>query len=254
MERHRLRAGFLLAALSFAVPARSGEAPLAVGERVIPVRLGLEVLSSPGQQRPIVVDQVRSLMYQVIEADGDWVRIHTAKGMGWLHRKDVYTAAQALAALTARINANPSDAEAWALRGMASFLSKTPDRGLGDFTEAIRLRPTKAEFHHKRSVVWLEQHDPARALADLTEAARLDASNGQIRSDQASIWDGLGDAEKKKACLLEALRLDPACADAYCLRAMAWEDASNDEQALADYTKAIELNPGHAVSYRNRAL
>jgi tetratricopeptide (TPR) repeat protein len=254
MSRSLFPACILVALAVLGTPARGTEPDPIVGQWMILKQPGVTAVKDFKQEHPQVVERVAGLAYMIVDAQGDWVWIHTDKGMGWVHRGDVFTPQVAIPYFSDRIYKDVTDADAWARRGMARLWTLEPDDALHDLSEAIRLQPKVAEWYHKRALFWQLRGDSAKVMADLVEAARLEPTSGQLVSDQATLWHLQGNKAKFEEFVHEALRLDPGCADAYCHRAMIWEERKDFERALADYARALELHPGHAEARNNRTL
>lgn len=152
---------------------------------------------------------------------------------------------RAIAANTAAIRLDPTDAEAYRNRGLGYRLKGEHGRALADFTEAIRLGPRYAAAYYARGSTYHTMGEHDKAIADYTETIRLDPKS-EIHSADAHTFRGviyceMGDLDKGITDYNEAIRLDPEYAEAYHYRGLAFEKSGEPAKAEADFAKAREL-------------
>jgi hypothetical protein len=134
-----------------------------------------------------VVDVVdEGLLLGVDRVAGDWLWV-TSKKSGWIHRRSVVPARQAVELLGTAIRRAPHDARLYARRGLARALNLDFPAALKDYNEALRLKPEEAVYYGDRGCIWLALGDADRAIADFNEEkSRLDSedeANRGIRRD-----------------------------------------------------------------------
>jgi lipoprotein NlpI len=140
-----------------------------------------------------------------------------AQGMGYL-KAGLH--AQAIVALSAHLRRHPTDAEAFANRGVARSAVSDLDGALADFEVALTLNPNSADVHVRRGMLRKGKGDAKGALEDFDDAIELDARYASV----------------------------------YFYRASLRTDAGDLDGAIADYTGALQFEPANALHYFNRGI
>ena len=120
--------------------------------------------------------------------------------------------------LTAVIEDNPSDSEAFYQRGVVYGQLVEPVAAIRDFDQVVRLDPTNAEAHYNRGLAYVHLKEQMPAVEDFTQA----------------------------------IRLNPNHADAYNNRAAAFWELGQPKRALEDVAKTLELNDQSTFGPRHR--
>ena len=137
---------------------------------------------------------------------------------GWVYA-DQGDYAQGLADANRAIALNSRSAEAFLLRGVASFHTNEGwDQAISDYGRAITLDPSLYAAYYNRAILFFAQDDTHEAIRDFDQAIALRPNSAQL----------------------------------YYLRANAHAHLNQEQEAIADYTEAIDLDPDFAMAYRNR--
>lgn len=145
----------------------------------------------------------------------------------------------AIIPLSAHLRRNPTDAEAFANRGVARTAVNDFDGALADFEVALRLNPGFARVHVLRGNLRKKRGDPKGALEDFDDAIGLDPENAPVHYSRANIRTDRGDLDGAIADYTVALRMEPENAQNHFNRGIAyylrkdWEKARSDFEAAA---------------------
>ena len=200
-------------------------------------------------------------LYTVEQARGNWLWVPTRGG--WIHRRDVLPAAEAVdhfTALLERESAGDAGLERgesrvgqWLYyRGRAHDALGNLDAAHEDLSQAIRHTPTLAGAFNDRGNVRFKQGRLDEAFEDYTGAIRLDRANAVAYNNRSTVLARQGRLAQALEDLATALEIDPKYAEAWNNRGVLHRDQGNYRSAIADYSKAIELAPDYAAAYGNR--
>ena len=142
-----------------------------------------------------------------------------------------------------RIRANPKNAEAYYLRGLAYLSLDRYPPARADFDRALRLDPGHAAAYRMRAVVYLFLDQRERAMGDLTKAIGLDPRNFESHLNRGNLYLSLELTDSALRDLNEAVRLNPKNAMAYSSRAAAYAYADCPDSAFSDNDAALGLYP-----------
>jgi tetratricopeptide (TPR) repeat protein len=171
------------------------------------------------------------------------------EGLGHFHR-GAYP--QAIAAFSAAIMLDPSNADTYAYRGDAHRLCCAYELAVADLTQAIQLCPSRGRDYVNRGLVYQLQGDYQAAVADFTEAIRLNPQDPVAHTHRGSARAAQNEDNRAIADFTEAIRLDPQHFWAYENRAQILCLQGDYSQAIADYSQVLTLNPNHAPVYIQR--
>ena len=173
----------------------------------------------------------------------------------------------AITTLRSKINASPSDAEAYNLLCRAYFSMGNWDRGISACEKAIALDPNNSRYHMWMGRIYGEKANDviffkAASLAgkvrnEFEAAVRLDPNNVDGRSDLGEFYleaPGIvgGGRDKAEAQAQALAALDPA--KAHYLYGRIAEKKKDPAGAEKEYRAAIEASHGSALSWFNLAL
>ncbi len=167
-------------------------------------------------------------------------------------RSDVLTADEALQFYNDRIQADATNSESWAVRGVVHQVQGRLNDALNDFTEAIKLDPQNAKAYTSRGGVRLFERDLDRALDDFNEALRIDPNDVTAYRNRGYLWSAKKEFDKSYQDLTDAIRLDPSDANTYDSRSAILAMKKDWDAAIADATEAIKLDPQFAKAYFDR--
>ncbi|MGA8312068.1 MAG: tetratricopeptide repeat protein [Terriglobales bacterium] len=173
----------------------------------------------------------------------------------------------AITTLRSKINASPSDAEAYNLLCRAYFSMGNWDRGISACEKAIALDPNNSRYHMWMGRIYGEKANDviffkAASLAgkvrnEFEAAVRLDPNNVDARSDLGEFYleaPGIvgGGRDKAEAQARALAALDPA--KAHYLYGRIAEKRKDPAAAEKEYRAAIEASHGSALTWFNLAL
>jgi tetratricopeptide (TPR) repeat protein len=229
-------------------------------------------------------------MFLVEKTDGDrWLVSDMNEGLrGWVRAGTVVPIAQAEAFFTGQLKANPKNAFALLMRGVARYENDDLDRAVADVDEALKIDPKYVPALIERAYLWQWRSRLDLAVADATKAIELAPTNSYafvergvfefskkeydnaLRDLQSAIDMGshaaviyiarglifLSEHDLKQAFteLNKAIETDPRHPDAYAALASMFMMQGKNEQALKTLDQAVEIDPLCADSHGNRAV
>ena len=131
------------------------------------------------------------------------------------------------------------------LRGIAWKELGELDKAAADFDHVIKIKPTNAAAWACRGVVRALCGDRKNAIADFTEGIRLDPAQPSTYSQRAKVFLEIGEYDKAIEDCTEAVRLCPRFAPAFRFRARAWLAKDELNMALADFDQAVRFTPNY---------
>lgn len=154
----------------------------------------------------------------------------------------------AISNLTAAIEMDPTNADAYYNRGIAYRSTGDYVTATADLSEAIRLGRKTAETYVARGTAYREAREYGRAIDDFTEAIRIDPKDGDAYQARGITHVRLKESEAAIADFSEAIHLGVKTADCYTNRGEAYARQRAWAAAIADYAEAVRIDPqsGHA--------
>ncbi len=144
-------------------------------------------------------------VFQVVQVQGSWLSVHSARIAGWIRHDDIVPLDGALEYFNDLIRREPENLAAYTARGIVA-------KERGDYEQAI------ADHSH------VMEHDPQPAAAYL---------------NRGNAWAGKGEHDKALADFAEAIRHDPQFLAAY--NNLAWSLATRPERQLRDGPRAVAV-------------
>lgn len=237
--------------------------------------------------KPVVESSMVYDVYTVEAIEGSFLWLRSdSRFAGWAKEEDVVPIDDAELYFTLRLNTDPRDAHALAMRGLirslkgkqraalsdvsrsveaaptaaAHLLRATlraeageTDPAMADFDAAILLEPACASAYAGRSREWFRRKNFTQAGKDADEAVRLDPLN-PLRYLARALYRHWGAFREKLADLDEAIRLDPQWAYALSSRGKVHLEAGRLAEALEDFTEAMRLQPSLPDASLGRGL
>ena len=161
---------------------------------------------------------------------------------------------QELQDLTASIQRNPNDAEAYAGRANARlFLNHDLQGAIADSDQVIRLKPNDAKALLTRSRFRRQAKDLTGALQDLNRAIEVDAKNTMAYYSRASLYTALKNHQAALSDYSQILTINPQDLEAHINRGQILCQMKNYKGAIADANAAITLEPRSPAAYNLRS-
>src|SRR4051812_5364103 len=136
--------------LSFQMPGR-GEEPTSIGALVMLKQGGIRAY--PGADAKKRTSSIQTwIVREVLEQNGDRVRVCQNDESVWLAKDDVLAASNAVPFFTSLIAHNKLVARNYACRAVAWHVLQKYDNALADHDEAISLDSTNAEAFQNRAI------------------------------------------------------------------------------------------------------
>jgi tetratricopeptide (TPR) repeat protein len=187
------------------------------------------------------------------DKDG-WLRVHDGRREGWVDKADFVPLGEAFAYFDGRIQANPRDGFALAMRGACWLEMKEPDKSIHDFDGCIALNASDAGAYNNRGLAFAAKKDHDKAIADYGEALRINPKYAVSYNNRGFAWRNKQEFDKAIADYDEAIRLDPRYANALFGRGTAWFAKKEYDKAIKDFDKTIHVDSQYVAAYNDRGL
>lgn len=183
----------------------------------------------------------------------------------------------AIAACGSALAADPEDAQAWALRGIAHRSAGRPQEAFVDFDRALGIQPGLVPALGHRAMLHAAQGRAAEAVADLKTALATEPKNpellqamGTVQLQAGNNKDGVDyleraakladgpqpwlelaqlpdlDAKQREKYLTQAIKAAPKAPQGYAARGAVRAQEGNDKGALRDLRDAVKTAPDNA--------
>jgi tetratricopeptide (TPR) repeat protein len=153
---------------------------------------------------------------------------------------------------TKAIEANPRDAKAYFLRGIANQEKGEYDQAIADFSKALEINPRDAQVYLKRGGAFGDKKQYDQAIADYTRALEIDPRNTEAYLARGSVYGRKGQPDEAIADFTRALEINPRDWLAYYNLGIAYNRKRQFDQAIVNFNKALEIKPMHVNSLVNR--
>ncbi|MFK5915188.1 MAG: tetratricopeptide repeat protein [Woeseiaceae bacterium] len=131
--------------------------------------------------------------------------------------------------------------KAWFGRGMALGRQGFIAKGIYNLSVYIKRNPNDSVAYTKRGVRYLWLGDKDNAELDLLQAIKIDAKNAEAHDDLGVVYAQKGDYKKAIQHFSKTIRLDPSYQKGYHNLAMSLFVMENDVGALLNINKSLEL-------------
>ena len=169
----------------------------------------------------------------------DDARYHFYRGASFLNLGKAY---EGTTSLDKAIDCDPSNAEAYYLRGKCFMLGLDDERAAKDFSEAVARNQHESKYHYERAIAHLEGKRYIDALVDFENYFSLTAEpTADSLCHYGWCLAGLGSTDKAMEFYKRALELDKNCATAQFYLASLQFDHSNFDDALGSLKLAQQL-------------
>ena len=147
--------------------------------------------------------------------------------------------------LTAALQLNGADPDAWCLRGMSRWWLADFAGAAADYDYAIKLAPKCARYYCNRGQADFSIHHCEAALSDYDKCIDLDSNASIAYFNKGSLlflcFDDPSGAITNYSHAIE-LHNDSQPADIYFMRGAAEHQLGKYREAIADYSKALDIN------------
>ena len=147
----------------------------------------------------------------------------------------------------------PGDATAAGYRGNIYQSRGRYDDALKDFETALKAYPDDPIYRHRRGDCYLNRKEYAKALDDFNAAIKGDAKVAAYYVSRAQAYSFTGLYDKGVADCTKAIELDPKSANAFAVRGMVAANLKDYAKAIADLDKAESLGMKTTDLYRARS-
>ena len=127
-------------------------------------------------------------------------------------------------------------------------------RAARELTAIIEVNPADADAYYQRGVVYGQLVEPLAAIRDFDQVVRLDPNNAEAYYNRGLAYVHLKEQMPAVEDFTHAIRLNPNHADAYNNRAAAFWELGQPKRALDDVSKTLELNDQSPSAYAIGAL
>ena len=127
-------------------------------------------------------------------------------------------------------------------------------RSVKELTAVIEANPADSEAYYRRGVVYGQLVEPLLAIRDFDQVVRLDPNNAEAYYNRGLAYVHLKEQMPAVEDFTHAIRLNPDHLDAYNNRAAALCDLGQPRLALEDVGKALELNSQWPSAYAIAAI
>jgi len=162
------------------------------------------------------------------------------------------TGASNLDELTARINGDPYDFQAYLERGLEYYNLGQYEEANHDFKRAIELAPQNSHAYFLKGLADLALNRLPSAIEDLDRALGLDPGNFEAYYQRGYVYYLLGDYQSAAADFTQAIVLGLDEMDAYGYRGDCFYYLGDYARAVEDYGSYIILNPSSAPAFCRR--
>ncbi len=168
----------------------------------------------------------------------DDARYHFYRGASYLNLGKAF---EGSTSLDKAIDCDPSNAEAYYLRGKCFMLGLDDERAAKDFSEAVARNQNESKYHYERAIANKEGKRYIDALVDLENYFSLTEPTAESLCHYGWCLASLGNSDKALEFYQRALQIDKNCATAQFYIASLQFESSNFEDALGSLRLAQEL-------------
>jgi predicted O-linked N-acetylglucosamine transferase (SPINDLY family) len=147
------------------------------------------------------------------------------------------------------LQADPRNADAWHLLGVAAYHAGRHDEAIAHIRHAIVIDPGQAIFHNNLGLAYQAQRRLAEALAAYDDALRIDAAYAGAHNNRGTLLQNQGRLAEAEVCYRGALRARPDWAEAHCNLGVVLAAQGRPDEAIACYREAARLSPDGADAY-----
>ncbi len=159
-----------------------------------------------------------------------------------------------IASLTAVVDRNPNDAEAYNVRGTAYGRAGRLSRALKDFNRAISLNRRFYQAFANRALIYRRMGQSNQAARDYNTALSINPQYDVAYIGRGNIYRRAGKTNQAFRDYSQAIQLDTTDPRAYHNRGLIYQDQRNHEFAIEDFSTAISLADKAPAPYNARGV
>jgi len=144
---------------------------------------------------------------------------------------------------TKALEREPSDAEVYNNRGIASAKSGQYETAISDFTRAIKRIPGLAEAYYNRGLVYVALGQLNQGVSDFTKALEIKPRFTEACTKRGHLYFAMDQYDQAISDFTKVLEIDPMCAEVCFSRCIVY-------YAKGEYDKAWEDVHGLLCAYR----
>jgi tetratricopeptide (TPR) repeat protein len=179
------------------------------------------------------------------------IRLNPKFSRALLDRSEIYQELQqhdlALRDLNVAIESSPAKADLRLHRAQI-LLADSPDDAIEDLSAVLENDTENVQAWLQRGIAWSLIGDSDRALTDLNVACRLNSGDHRPWLERGRILRNLGQYDDAISDLSQAAKLKSSDADCLYELAMACRSAGNSAVARTHLQQALNVNPQHIAS------
>jgi protein O-GlcNAc transferase len=149
------------------------------------------------------------------------------------------------------LRADPQNADAWHLLGVAAHHAGRNEDAVENIRRAIDLDGAQAVFHSNLGLAYAAQGRLAEALACYREALRLQPGYANAHNNLGALLHDQGRPAEAEFCFREAVRLRPSYAEAHNNLGAALAAQGRPDEAAASCREALRLRADYAEAHSN---
>jgi tetratricopeptide (TPR) repeat protein len=162
--------------------------------------------------------------------------------------------AEAEAAYTQALTANPDDASALIERGRARYNLGRKTDAAADFDHAVQVAPNNPDAWHYRGIFRYAERDYKAALDDLNKNVELAPQSALAFEGRGAVQVELRNYTAAIVDCTRAIQIRPDYVLALNWRGFAWEQSKDPDSALRDFEAVIKLDPRNTYALTHRAI
>lgn len=147
---------------------------------------------------------------------------------------------------------NPTDGEAYEVRGLIHHAMGSYGDAVADFNDAIRITK-KPEIHLHRGLAFSQMQHYREAFLDFDASIEFTPDNAQAYVNKGDVYASLGQFWEAATMYDKAVELTPDDAFVYNNRGSVLSKLGKFKQAMEDFDRAIEIQPLGQI-FINRSL
>lgn len=147
--------------------------------------------------------------------------------------------------------ANPRDADAWHLRGIAWQQLGQHERAVDCFRRALAIQELDGEAHNNLGVSLQKLQRTDEALGCFRRAVELHPSFAAAHGNLGGVCLARGDLSAALSSFERAIALDPANDQLHFCLGNVYRQLGDDTRAAQSYLAAVHANPSHAEALSN---